>query len=168
MRSGSSGRPLRKEVTRAEPKSVVVIRVASRHPAFSHQNRGQTPGPYRGSHAGTLSPDVKGSRTSSLLEGLQFLAWLKSHRFAGRNGDLGTGSRIAPDTRLTWPNIENAEAAEFNPVTLGECFFHGLENGFHSHFGLGLGDAGTINYFIDDVEFDHKISRRIQRPRESR
>ena len=95
-------------------------------------------------------------QTDGLIDGLKFLARLEAHRFAGRNIYFGAGARVASDAGLARPNVEDAETAQFNAVTLGQSFLHTLEDSFHRHFGFGLGDAGLVHNFVDDIELDHK------------
>lgn len=90
---------------------------------------------------------------------MQFLARLKAHCFTGRNSDLGAGPRISAYARLTRSYVKDTKAAEFNSIPLGQSSFHGLEDGFYCHFRFGFGDAGSVYYFVYDVEFDQKSSR---------
>src|SRR5262249_11607152 len=54
-------------------------------------------------------------------------------------------------------NIKDAEAPQFDTVTLLERLFHGFEDRFDRHFGFGLGDAGPVDDFVDDVQLDQNI-----------
>src|ERR1700690_2670104 len=98
-------------------------------------------------------------RHQELLDGLQFLARLEADGFAGRDVDLRTGARIAPDAGLARPYGEDAKAPQLNAIALGERLLHAFEHGFDRHLRLGLGDAGLVDDFVDQVQFDHKWLR---------
>src|SRR5580704_9030939 len=100
---------------------------------------------------------VRGTTTLTLLQRLQLLAGFETHRFAGWNGDLGAGARVAADPGLAWADVEDAEAAQLDALTVRQSPLHALKNCFHSHLGLGLGDAGFVDHFVDDVELDHGL-----------
>ena len=89
-----------------------------------------------------------------LLQRLQLFAGFKSYRFTGRNRHLGSGSGIASDAGLTGLDVEHAETAQFDAVSLFEGFLHGFEDRLHGHFSLGFGNAGLVDDFVDDIEFD--------------
>jgi len=103
-------------------------------------------------------------RQLTLLQRLQFLAGLEPDCLARRDGDLGAGARVAADAGLARADIEDAEAAQFNALAVGQGPLHALENCFHGHLGLGLGDAGFVYDFVNNVELDHGLSPR-QPPR---
>lgn len=87
----------------------------------------------------------------SLLQGLQFLAGLEPNSLARRDGNFGSRAGVPADARLARPDIENPKAAQFDPLPLGKRPLHALENRFHRHLGLGLGDSGLVNYFVDNI-----------------
>src|SRR5450432_1502733 len=89
-----------------------------------------------------------------LLQRLQLLARLEADRLAGRDGNLGAGTRVAADAGLTGLYVEDAEAAQFNAVALFQRFLHGFKDRFHCHFGLSFGDAGPVHDLVDDVQLD--------------
>src|SRR3954466_9556867 len=89
------------------------------------------------------------------VDGLQFFARLEANGLAGRNADLCACARVATDTSFARTHVEDAEAAEFDAVALGERFLHGLEDGLNGHLGFCLGDAGLGHHFVDDIELDH-------------
>ncbi len=64
------------------------------------------------------SLDERGTTRTTLLQGLQLLAGLKAHRFAGRDGNLGAGARIAADAGLARAHVEDAEAAQLNALAV--------------------------------------------------
>src|SRR5262249_27005004 len=53
-------------------------------------------------------------------------------------------------------HIENPKAAQFDALAMGQGFFHAAEHGLDRQFGLGLGDAGFIDHFVNDVELYHE------------
>jgi flavin reductase (DIM6/NTAB) family NADH-FMN oxidoreductase RutF len=93
-----------------------------------------------------------------LLQGLQFLARLETHRLARRNGYLGASAGIAADPGLSRLYVEHSEATQFDAITLLERTFHAIENRFHRGFRLGLGNTGPVHHFVDDIEFDQGAS----------
>src|SRR5208283_5609706 len=99
-----------------------------------------------------------------LLDRLQFLAGFEADRLAGRDVDFRAGARVASDAGLARPHGEDAEAAQLNAVTVRQSLLHAFENGFDRHFGLGFGDAGLVDDFVDQVQFDHKWLRYVLSP----
>lgn len=93
--------------------------------------------------------------SSALIDGLQLLARLKPNGFTRRNIHFRTSARIAPDPCLARPHVKYAEAAEFNPLTLAQGFFHAFKNGLHGQLSFGLGDTGLVDHFVDDIELYH-------------
>jgi hypothetical protein len=85
------------------------------------------------------------------LQCLQLLARLEAHCLSGRDGNLRSRARIPPDTGFTRFEIENAKATQFDAVTLLESLLHGFEDSLDRHLGFGLGNAGPIHYFVDNV-----------------
>jgi len=110
--------------------------------------------------ARSVSTDKRG--TTRLLQSLQFLTGLKADRLAGRDGYFGAGTRITADARLTWTHIEYTEAAEFDALTLRQRPLHAFENSFHCHFGLGFGNAGFVDYFVDDIQLNQSVIRPLR------
>src|SRR5690242_6567236 len=91
-----------------------------------------------------------------LIDGLQLLAGLEAHRLAGRDVHLGAGTRVTADAGLARAYVEDAKASQFNAVAVGKSFLHALKDGFHRQLGLGLGDAGLVDHFVDNVQLDHE------------
>ena len=86
-------------------------------------------------------------RVCSSLPGLK-------RRFARRDRHFRAGARIAADAGFARFHGEDAEAAQFDAVALLQRALHLLEHGLHGHLGFGLGDAGLVDDFVDDVELD--------------
>src|ERR1700722_301444 len=89
-----------------------------------------------------------------LLQSLQLFAGFESYSLAGRNGHLGAGPGIASDSGLAGLDVEDAETAQFDAISLLEGFLHGFEDRLHGHFSLGFRNAGLVDDFVDDIEFD--------------
>src|ERR1700733_14090102 len=90
------------------------------------------------------------------IDRLQFLARFKAHSLPRRNGNLSPGARIASNAGFARTHVEHTESAQFDAVALSERLLHAFEHGFHSQLRFGLGNAGSIHYFVNDVELDHK------------
>src|SRR5262249_39119954 len=86
---------------------------------------------------------------------LQLFPRLEAHGFAGRNVDLSAGARIAADAGLARTHIEHAEAAQFDAFALPQRLLHAGENCLYRQLSLGLGDAGLVDHFVDDIELYH-------------
>jgi len=87
---------------------------------------------------------------------LQLLSWFEAYGFAGRDRNFRAGARVPTDTGLSRPDIEHAKAPQFNAIAFGKGSLHALENSFHGRLGLGLGDAGLVDHFVDDVQLNHR------------
>ena len=92
--------------------------------------------------------------TTNLLQRLKFLSGFKANSLPGRDRHFGSRSGIASYARFARADIENTKAAKFDTLSLRQRPFHALKNGFHSHFGFGLRDAGPVHNFINDIELD--------------
>jgi hypothetical protein len=90
---------------------------------------------------------------------LQLLAWFEANRLSRRNGDLGTRTRVAANARLPRPHVEDAEAAQFYSITLGESLLHRLKDCLDSHFRLRFGYAGAVYNLVNDIQLDQETSR---------
>jgi flavin reductase (DIM6/NTAB) family NADH-FMN oxidoreductase RutF len=95
------------------------------------------------------------------LQGLQFLARLETDGLAGRNGDFSASARIAADAGLARADVEDAESAKLDAFAASQSPLHAFEDGFDGHFRFRLGNAGPVDYFIDDVEFDQCRLRKL-------
>jgi hypothetical protein len=94
---------------------------------------------------------------------LQFLAGLEAHSFAGRDADFLAGARIASNASLARADVEYAEAAQLDSLTLTKSALHGLEDGLDGLFRLGPGDAGLGYHRVHYVELNHTSLRFPQR-----
>src|SRR5271154_263648 len=98
------------------------------------------------------------AQTTGLLQCLQLLAGFEANGFPGRDSHLGACAWISPNSGLAGPNIEDAEATQFNPITLRERPLHCFEDSFDSHLRFRLGDTGAVDHLVDDVEFNQAAS----------
>jgi len=96
-------------------------------------------------------------------ERLQFLAGLEAHSLAGRDADFLAGARIASNASLARADVEYAEAAQLDSLTLAQSVLHGLEDGLDGLLRLGPGDAGLVYHRVHYVELDHANLRFPQR-----
>src|SRR5262249_16143565 len=72
-------------------------------------------------------------RRPDLLQYLQFLAGFEPDSLPWWNRYLGAGPRIPADSRLARLYVENAKAAELDPVAVPKRFLHALEDGLDRH-----------------------------------
>ena len=90
-----------------------------------------------------------------LIDRLQFLAGLEADGLARRNRNFGASARIPPNACLARTHVEHTKTAQLNAVAGGERLLHALEHGLDCKLRLGLGDPGSVDHFIDDVELNH-------------
>jgi hypothetical protein len=76
---------------------------------------------------------------SLLVEKVEFLSWLE----AG----------IATDPGFARADIENAEAAQLDALSLGESALEALEYSIHGSLRLVALKAGTLDHMVNDVLF---------------
>src|SRR5271166_5071937 len=103
-------------------------------------------------------------QSAGLVDGLQLFAGFEADCFAGWNVDFCAGARVAPDAGLARPHSEDTEAPQFDAIAARERFLHALKHGFDRLFGLGLGNAGLVDNFVDQIQFDHKWLRYVRSP----
>ena len=92
---------------------------------------------------------------SFLLEGLEVLAWFEADGAAWGDIYFCAGSWVAAHAGFTGFDGEDAEAAEFDAVALGEGVFHGSKDGVDGGFGLVARQAGTLHDALNEVLLDH-------------
>ena len=54
----------------------------------------------------------------TLLQRLQLLAGFEANGFAGRDGHLGAGSRVAADSGLARSHVEDSESAQLDSLAM--------------------------------------------------
>ena len=84
---------------------------------------------------------------------MQFFAGLEADGFARRDADLGAGARIAANAGFAGTHVEDAEAAQFDALALGERVLEGLEHCVDSRFSLVALQAGALNHLVNNVLF---------------
>jgi hypothetical protein len=85
---------------------------------------------------------------------VEILSRLEADGFAWGYGDLGAGARISADSGLAWLDGEDAEPAQFDPVSFSQRLFHGLEDGVYGCFCLGADKPGAFYDALDEILFD--------------
>jgi hypothetical protein len=89
---------------------------------------------------------------------VQLFTGLEANGLAGGNGDFRAGAGIASHAGLAGLYGEDAEAAQFNAVSLAKSLFHGLEDGIDSGFRLDAWKSGALNYSLDEVLLDQWVA----------
>ena len=97
---------------------------------------------------------LKGCGTDALVEDLEVFAGLEADCLAGGDGDLGACAGIAADAGLAWLDSKDPKAAKLDTVALAESGLHGFKDAVHGRFGLGAGEAGALDYSLDEVLLD--------------
>jgi hypothetical protein len=88
------------------------------------------------------------------VQQMQFLARLEAHGFAGGNGYLGSGSRIAADSGFSGADVEDTEAPQLDSLAASQGLLETLEDGVDGGFGLHAGQTGPLDDVVDDVLFN--------------
>jgi hypothetical protein len=88
------------------------------------------------------------------VEHVQLFTGLETHSLTRRDAHLRTGPGIASNAGLARANIEDAKAAQFNALALGQSALQGFEHRVHSGFGLVALQPGPFNYLMNDVLFN--------------
>jgi len=83
---------------------------------------------------------------------LQFLARLEAHGLSRWNGNLGSRTRIPADPGLPRLDVEDTEPSQFDAIAVSESLLHTLKNSLDRHLGLGLGDTGFIDDFVNNIQ----------------
>jgi len=99
------------------------------------------------------------SNLSSLLsphsvEDLEVFAWLEADGFAGGDADFGAGAGVAAYAGFAGLDGEDTEAAEFDAIRGAKGMLHSLEDGVDGCFCLGAGEAGALDYALDEILLD--------------
>jgi hypothetical protein len=88
-----------------------------------------------------------------LIEEVEFFSWLEADGFARSDADFSSGAGIAADAGLARTDVENAEAAQLDTLSLGEGALEGFEYGIDGSFSLVALQAGALNHLVNDVLF---------------
>jgi len=93
-------------------------------------------------------------RTGGSGKRLQLFARFKADSLAGLDANFSARARISSDSCLARLHVEDAESAQFYPLSLGQSFFHRSEYGFDSNFSFGLRNSRTVDYVVDKIELN--------------
>ncbi|HVT96892.1 MAG TPA: hypothetical protein VHE33_05245 [Acidobacteriaceae bacterium] len=85
------------------------------------------------------------------VEKVQFFPRLKANCLARGDADFGSGARIPANSGFAGTDVENTEAAEFNPLTLCKSPLQALEDRIDSSLGLVALQAGAFDHLVNDV-----------------
>ncbi len=107
-----------------------------------------------------LTLQARRSKLLGLLQNVQIFAGLEADRFAGRDGDFGSGARVPAHAGLARFDGEDPETAEFDAIPFGERLLHGLENGIDGRLGLGTDEPGPFHHALDEILFDQLVAFR--------
>jgi hypothetical protein len=86
---------------------------------------------------------------------MELFAGLEANRFAWRDGDFGSGARIAPDAGFAWLDGKYAKAAEFDAVACDEGLLHAVEDCVNGRLCLGSWQPGAFNNPLYKVLLNH-------------
>jgi hypothetical protein len=84
---------------------------------------------------------------------MQFLAGLEADGFARSDADFGSGARIAADAGFAWADVEDAEAAQLDALTLSKSALEGFKDCVDGGFRLIALEAGAFNHLVNNVLF---------------
>src|SRR5215218_7412234 len=104
---------------------------------------------------GAGSNSIRGEEGEPGSEILQVLARLEAHRLAGGDRHLDAGLGIAADALLAVADLEDAEAAELDPLAVAERGLHSLDDGVDGLSRLHPGYIRDFRDAVDDVRLDH-------------
>src|SRR5438093_3173960 len=85
----------------------------------------------------------------------QVLAGLEADRLPRRDAHLGAGPGITTDSLLARFDLEDAEAAQLDPLAPAHRLFHGVQDRFDGNHRLDARDIGVFGHIIDDIGLDH-------------
>src|SRR6185503_6676295 len=91
------------------------------------------------------------------LQRLQLFAGLEADRLAGRDRHLDARLRVAPDAALAIAHLEDAEAAQLDPLAARQRVLDRVEDGVDRFGRLDARDVARVGDAVDDVRFDHRL-----------
>ena len=92
------------------------------------------------------------------LDLLEVLAGFKTNGSPWRNTNLLTSAGISADTSLAGLYLEDTETAQFDAFTSFHRGSQCVKNRIDSDLGFHLGDGSLPGNFVDNVDFDHRLS----------
>ncbi len=93
---------------------------------------------------------------------MQFFAGFEPNRLARRDINHRSGPRIASDTSLAGPHIEDAKASQLNAVTTSQRLLQALKHRVYSCFRLVARQAGAFNDVMNNVLFYQRLPSLLQ------
>ena len=90
----------------------------------------------------------------TLVEQVQFFAWLEANSAAGSDRHFSPGPGIAPDAGFARFHAEDAKSTQLDAIAGGESILHAHEDGIDSSLGLDARKAGAFGNFMYHVLFD--------------
>ena|SRR5579862_2653564 len=93
-------------------------------------------------------------RLLSGVQDMQFLTRFEAYSFTRSNIHFRPCAGIAPDAGLPWPDIEDAETAKFNAVSVRQGFLEAFKYGVDCGLGFHTRQSGAFDYVMDDVLFN--------------
>jgi hypothetical protein len=88
-----------------------------------------------------------------LVEDMKLFAGLETNRFARGDAHFGAGTRITPDAGLPGTDIEDAKAAQFDPLAVGQSFLERLKNRVNGGLRLVTLQPRALDHLVNDVLF---------------
>lgn len=88
---------------------------------------------------------------------MQLFAWLKADSLSGCNIHLRARTRIAANSSFTGTYIEDAEAPQFDAITVRQSLLQALENSVDSGLGFHARQTGPFNHMMNDVLFNQRV-----------
>ena len=85
------------------------------------------------------------------------LPGLKRTVLPGGDANFLAGLGIAPDTGLARPDLENAEAAQFNALTACDRVAHGVEDRLDGDPRQTLAQARALDHAFNEVRLNHGL-----------
>jgi hypothetical protein len=85
---------------------------------------------------------------------MKLFSGFKAHCLPRSDGHFRAGPWVAPDARLSGPDIEDAETAQLDPVAIGQSLLEALEDRIDSGLGLDAGQTSPFDNVVDDVLFN--------------
>jgi hypothetical protein len=90
-------------------------------------------------------------RSTGLVEFVQVFAGFEADGAAWSDADFGSGTRVAAYSGFARTDVEDAEAAQLDAVSLSERALQAFKDCFDGGLGFYAGQSGTLNYLVYDV-----------------
>jgi hypothetical protein len=96
------------------------------------------------------------------IEQVKFFARFKANGFTGGDGDFGSGTRVSADAGFAGTDIEDAEAAQLDTITVGKSLFQAFKYGIDRSFCLIARKTRTLDDVMDNVLFYQRVHPLLQ------